>query len=67
MVGLVLRGFLYRSLALGFLWLITNAKKQASIIASVPRGTSGMTRRFGGVSSVGNVAGGDDSTEVDGA
>ena len=56
----------YCSLALGFIWLIINAKKQASIIASVPRGTSGMTRRFGGVSSGGDSSWTDDCCAVDG-
>ena len=56
----------YWSLALGFIWLIISAKKQASVIASVPRGTSGITRRFGGVSSVGSSTGGDSCCAVGG-
>ena len=55
----------YCSLALGFIWLIINAKKQASIIASVPRGTSGITRRSGGVSE-GDSTGGDSCCAVGG-
>ena len=39
----------------------------ASRIAIVPKGASGMTRRFGGVPSVGNSSGGDDSIGFEGA
>lgn len=50
-------------MALGFLWLINNAKRQTNVIVSVPNGTSGTTKMFGGVSggaSEGNFSEGDE-------
>jgi hypothetical protein len=49
----------YYSLVLCLIWLITSAKKQATVIASVPRGASGMTRMLGGISLGGNSSGAD--------